>query len=131
MSAVDTNVLVRYYVRDDEEQFQKAFALFQQATIQNPLYINHIVLTEWVWVLNRAYKIRKKHIVRELKMMFDSKEIEIEDKETVRLAVQEFTQSNADFSDCLISVKNQKSLKDPTFTFDTEASKLTGMKLLK
>jgi predicted nucleic-acid-binding protein len=130
MSAVDTNVLVRYYVRDDNEQFEKALALFQQATIQNPVYINHVVLTEWVWVLTRAYKIRKKLIVTELEIMLDSKEIELEDKETLRKAIQEFEQSSADFSDCLISAKNQGSSKDPTFTFDKEASKLKGMKLL-
>ncbi|MDZ7719443.1 MAG: PIN domain-containing protein [Balneolaceae bacterium] len=99
--------------------------------MQNPIYINHIVLTEWVWVLTRSYKIGKTQIVRELEILLDSKEIELEDKETLRVAVNEFAQSNADFSDCLISAKNQNSSKDPTFTFDKEASKLTGMQLLE
>lgn len=130
MSAVDTNVLVRYYVRDDEEQFEKALKIFQQATIQYPIYINHIVLTEWVWVLTRAYKIPKKSILEELEIMLESKEIELEGKQTIRSAIKEFKHSKADFSDCLISAKNQTASKAPTYTFDKKASRLKRMKML-
>lgn len=130
MSAVDTNVLVRYYVQDDEEQFEKAFSLFQKSTLQNPLYINHIVLSEWVWVLMRTYKIEKRHIIRELEYMLESKEIELEDKQAIRRAIKEFKHSKADFSDCLISEKNKTASKSSTYTFDKKTSRLKGMKLL-
>lgn len=131
MSAVDTNVLVRYYVRDHEEQYGKAVSLFQKASIQNPVFINHIVLSEWVWVLSRNYNIKKERIIEELDILLDSKEIEIEEKEIVRAAIEEFKNSEADFSDCLISSKNEAVSQNPTCTFDKKASKLKGMKLLK
>ena len=57
MIALDTNVLVRFLVADDEEQNRRATELIK-ATIQkdNALYVSDIVLVETVWVLSRSYQ---------------------------------------------------------------------------
>ena len=55
MIAVDTNVLIRYLVRDHRKQAEAARALLQSATAERPAYACREVVVELVWVLERAY----------------------------------------------------------------------------
>ena len=48
MIGLDTNILVRYLTRDDEQQWRQATDLIQQ---NQPCFITNIVLCELVWVL--------------------------------------------------------------------------------
>jgi len=50
--AVDTNVLVRAVVRDDEQQAEAAAALLKNAEI---IAVSLTCLCEFVWVLRRVY----------------------------------------------------------------------------
>jgi predicted nucleic-acid-binding protein len=53
---LDTNVLIRYIVRDDLVQAEAATRLVESEwTADNPGLINPIVLCELVWVLTRGY----------------------------------------------------------------------------
>jgi len=53
---LDTNVLIRYIVQDDEQQARLATDVIEnQCSIENPAFINEITLCEIVWVLKRAY----------------------------------------------------------------------------
>ena len=55
MIALDTNVLVRYLVRDDTEQAEAACSLLESLTADRPGYICREVTVELAWVLERAY----------------------------------------------------------------------------
>jgi predicted nucleic-acid-binding protein len=50
--AVDTNIIIRLAMRDDEPQYQKVIALLQQ----HQLYIRRTVQLEIEWVLRSRYK---------------------------------------------------------------------------
>lgn len=50
--AVDTNIIIRLAMRDDEPQYQKVMALLQQ----HQLYISRTVQLETEWVLRSRYK---------------------------------------------------------------------------
>ena len=54
MYLIDTNVLVRYLVRDDRQQAEAARALLQSVTAEKPAYACREVVVELVWVLERA-----------------------------------------------------------------------------
>ena len=55
MIAVDTNVLLRYLLLDDEIQAKKAADLIQSG---QTVYISHVVLVETVWTLKgKKYKL--------------------------------------------------------------------------
>ena len=63
MRGLDTNVLVRYIVKDDHRQAEKASAYIRGVTERGEdCFINHIVLCELVWVLEAAYGFSKKEI---------------------------------------------------------------------
>ena len=62
MIALDTNVLVRYLVRDDQHQAEAARALLESLTIERPGYVCREVAVELVWVLERAYAFPRDRI---------------------------------------------------------------------
>ena len=53
MIAVDTNVPVRYLVRDDRAKAEAAWALLQSAMAAKPAYVCPEVVVELVWVVNQ------------------------------------------------------------------------------
>jgi predicted nucleic-acid-binding protein len=55
MLAVDTNVIVRYLTRDDDEQFAKANALIGSEDV----YVCTTVLLETECVLRRGYRFSR------------------------------------------------------------------------
>ncbi|HCF30315.1 MAG TPA: twitching motility protein PilT, partial [Cyanobacteria bacterium UBA11049] len=48
VTGLDTNVLVRYLIRDDESQWQQASELIESGQL---CFVANIVLCELVWVL--------------------------------------------------------------------------------
>lgn len=121
MTGLDTNVLVRYFVKDDKKQGDRA-ASFIRKTIDSgeSCYINYIVLCELVWVLESAYRFKKYEIVDVLEKLLITKQFEIEAKDTVRQALNEYKQGKSDLSDYLIGWLNRSKGCDSTATFDRD-----------
>lgn len=65
--ALDTNVLVRFLVNDDEKQARITFRLFQQAeATKEKLYVSNLVILELRWVLGFSYEISRTDTLRAL-----------------------------------------------------------------
>ncbi|MCB1053065.1 MAG: type II toxin-antitoxin system VapC family toxin [Acidobacteria bacterium] len=75
MIGIDTNVLVRLVVRDDEPQFQAAYALFQNESI----WIADSVVLETEWVLRYAYAYSRQEIVQTFRRLFGLKQVHLTD----------------------------------------------------
>ena len=60
MIGIDTNVLVRYLVQDDETQSVLASRLIENSiSVDKPGYITLISLVDVVWVLKSCYSVNK------------------------------------------------------------------------
>lgn len=94
MVAVDTNILVRILTRDDEDQYQKAYALFQHEQI----YITNTVLLETEWVLRYAYDFPPAKIVRAFQMLCGLSNIIVEDSAIIARVLDWHT-AGIDFAD--------------------------------
>ena len=127
MLGIDTNVLVRFLVRDDELQFDKARKLIRrEIAAGRQVLVNHLVILETEWVLRSRYCFSKIDIVAAISGLLDATELQIEDEPTVEEALYVWKESGADFADCLIGAKNRRLSCRATATFDTKASKLPG-----
>ena len=127
MLGSDTNVLVRFLVRDDEPQFDKARKLIRrEIAAGRQVLVNHLVILETEWVLRSRYCLSKIDIVAAISGLLDATELQIEDEPTVEEALYVWKESGADFADCLIGAKNRRLSCRATATFDTKASKLPG-----
>ena len=119
MTGLDTNVIVRYLVRDDKKQAEAAAAFIRKATTAGEsCFINHIVLCELVWVLESAYEYEKTEIADVLEKILATKQFELESKDVVRQAVHDYRRSSGDIADYLIGRANQAHGCGRTATFD-------------
>jgi predicted nucleic-acid-binding protein len=109
MLGIDTNVLVRYLVQDDEAQFEKARRLIKREVVAGrKVFVNQLVLMETEWVLRSRYVIPKVQIIEAISGLLDSAEIHFEDEPTIEEALFIWKDSVADFADCLIGAKNRR-----------------------
>ena len=131
MIGLDTNVLVRYLTQDDPAQSAQANALIeQQLSAAEPGIIGHIVLCEVDWVLSRAYGYTREQVADALAALLTCREFQIEAPDLGILALQDYRQGTADFSDYLLGRAHQRLGARHTATFDRKAAKAPQFTLL-
>jgi predicted nucleic-acid-binding protein len=130
MTGLDTNILVRIFIEDDPEQYRKVKEFLQSLTRETPGYVSLIALIELAWVLRSRYLLNKMQLIQCLGRLLDYPELVIEDHTAVTLALRRFSQFKADFADCLIEQLGHAAGCGDTVTFDVDASRFAGMKLL-
>ena len=127
MLGVDTDVLVRFLVRDDEVQFEKARKLIKrEVAAGRPVFVSHLVILETEWVLRSRYSLLKNLIIETISGLLDATDVQFEDEPAVEEALFIWKDATADFADCLIGAKNRRLGCRATATFDVKAAKLPG-----
>jgi predicted nucleic-acid-binding protein len=127
MLGLDTNVLVRFLVGDDEAQFEKARRLIKREVgAQEKVLISLLVLLETEWVLRSRYSLRKPAIMEAISGLLDATELEFEDEPAVEEALHVWKDSAAEFADCLIGAHHRRLGCRATATFDARAARLPG-----
>ena len=127
MLGIDTNVLVRFLVRDDEAQFEKARKLIKrEVAVGRRVFVSQLVLLETEWVLRSRYSLRKNLIIEAVSGLLDATDVRFEDEPAIEEALFIWKDATADFADCLIGAKNRQLGCRATVTFDAKASKLPG-----
>ncbi len=126
MNGLDTNVLIRFLTADDETQAAKARRFIESG----PSYVNCIVLSEVVWVLESAYGYDKEAVITALVRLLSTHEVEVEDADVTLAALHEYRRSTAGFTDCLMGHRNTAHGCKETGSFDKRAKGVTGFKML-
>jgi len=127
MLGIDTNVLIRFLVRDDELQFEKARKLIKREVISGrSVLISQLVLLETEWVLRSRYNLPKNLIIDTISGLLDATDVQLEDESAIEEALFNWRDANADFADCMIGAKNRRLGCRATATFDAKATKLPG-----
>jgi predicted nucleic-acid-binding protein len=131
MLGIDTNVLVRYLVRDDEAQFDKARKLFKrEVAAGHRVFVNQLVLMETEWVLRSRYAVTKSQIIEAVSGLLDAGDIQFENEPVIEEALFTWKDSTADFADCLIGARNRRMGCRATATFDVKVSKLPSFMVI-
>ena len=131
MAALDTNVLVRYLVQDDDRQLAAARKLVLAAVrAGETLYVPITVLLELEWVLRSSFGFEKEQIVATLSSLLASVELSFESEAAAEIALALYQRGQADFSDCVHVALAHAAGQSPLWTFDRAASKLDGAKAL-
>ena len=130
--AIDTNVLVRLLVRDDEAQYAAAQRLVDQAAAaEEPVLIVLGALLETEWVLRGRYKLDKASIAGAFTALLECVDVEFEHLPTVEEALYVWAQHpGTDFADCLLIARASHLGRSRFLTFDAGAARLPGVELL-
>lgn len=130
MIGLDTNVLVRYIAQDDVKQSPMATRLIESLTADAPGYVSVVSVVELVWVLTGCYALPKGELCEVLATLLRTKEIVVAHADTVWQALRQFREAKAGFADCLIVRFASEAGCDYTTTFDRDAAKHCGMRLV-
>lgn len=131
MIGVDTNVLVRYFAKDDPVQAASARAFFErQARDGESIRVGLVVLTELAWVLRTRYGASRAELGRVVDELLTDRRVDVQDRQAVAVAIYDFMTSTADFADLLIAAVNTLHRCVRTVTFDRAAARIEGMELL-
>lgn len=107
---LDTNVVLRYLLRDNEAQAQIAKDL-----IEGGAFLLPEVLMETAHVLRTFYKVDRKKISTQLLIVLDW--VKMERKAVMIRAVEIFAETKLDFVNCILAAYHELENID-VFTFD-------------
>ena len=96
MTALDTNIIVRYITQGDPNQFARARDLIRGTLC----YVPDTVILETVWVLKSVYGNAAGDIVTKLSAFFGLPTIRVRDSECLKRALTWYIQG-MDFGDAL------------------------------
>lgn len=131
MASLDTNVLVRYLVQDDEPQFLLAKKLVRSAVgAGETLHIPVTVMLELEWVLRSNFKFSKVQVTSILSALLSSQELSFESETAAEIALALYVKGAADFADCMHVALAHMVGESPLWTFDRAAAKVDGAKLV-
>jgi predicted nucleic-acid-binding protein len=124
VTGLDTNVLVRYLTQDDPRQSRRANALVAEAVSGGErLFVSAVVLCELVWVLRGAYALEKATVLMALERILTTAQLEIDQKDVVREALEDYRTGAGDFADYLIGRRGREMGCERTATFDQRLRK--------
>lgn len=117
--AVDTNVLLRAVLDDDEAQQKAAIEALETA---DAVAISVQSLCEFVWVLDRAYKTPRADIAAALRLVLDIRNVAI-DGPAVEAGLL-LLEAGGDFADGVIAYDGRRLGGETFLSFDRKAVSL-------
>lgn len=94
MIAIDTNVLVRYLVADEPEQFRRATALIEGEAV----FVSSTVALEAEWVLRVSYRLDQAAVLGALRRFADLPTVAFDNMIILAL---DWAEQGMDFADAL------------------------------
>ncbi len=130
MIGLDTNILVRFFAKDDPMQTPKARKVLSSLTAAEPGWVGLATILELVWVMTSIIGVGRETVANILSELLTLETIIVEGAETIEQALQRYRKSRADFADCLIAASARAAGCTRTVTFDRIAARDAGMELI-
>lgn len=131
MRGVDTNVVMRLFVADDQEQHRMARNFFDQCDADNPASVSLVVVVELAWLLRSRYGYPQEQVLDVLEALTNSVNVHVQDPELVEDAIANSRNNNTGIADELIAGLCRRAGCSTIATFDRRAArKVGGMELL-
>jgi predicted nucleic-acid-binding protein len=124
MTALDTNILVRFLVRDDERQAQAVYKRFRKAESQRErLFVPLLVVLEMIWVLDSVYVRTRDEILEAFDNLKGMTILKFEKEHVIQAMITNGKNTGIELSDLLIALSVKSDGSDPVITFDRKAAK--------
>ena len=131
MIALDTNVLVRLILHDDERQAREAErAVIRARRQQTAMFVSDIVLCELVWVLTRRAKLARADIAAAVQQLLHTELIVVADSVVCESALAAYRAGRGDFADYLIREQARAVEASEVITFDRSLKGESGFRIL-
>lgn len=113
---MDTNVLVRFIVRDDLTQAATAFSSLAES---EEVIVTLSCLCELAWVLRSVYKLSRREIAAAIRVMLETENFQL-NREAVEFGLS-LLEAGGDFADGLIAFEGEVLGGETFVSFDKKA----------
>lgn len=117
MIGIDTNILLRYLLKDDPVLSPRALEIIAA----NDCFVTRAALTEVVYTLESYYRSSRLDIGRALDALLSLQRVSIEDSAVTERAVTWY-KGGMDFGDAMIAASSHRSAR--VYTFDRDFARL-------
>ena len=124
---LDANVVLRFLMKDHEEMWRGAHALFQKANDHEiSLELEVVIIAEIAYTLGGFYRQPRPAVADSLLTLTTSPGISIEQPDTVIDALRRFKTTSVSFPDALLAALAARK-KYPVASFDTDLDKFSDV----
>ena len=130
---IDTSVILRLLIKDDELKTRAIVSLIKNAKDQNLiLYLLPVALLETVWVLEKVYKFGKIEVKEVVEAILNTPEFRVELETVFKKAIQTYTEKNIKFADAVMGYWGLEKGYATVFTYDEKDFKrIEGLEVRK
>lgn len=114
MRALDTNVLVRFFIDDADDAQAAKQRPAAVAALAERAFVSVTVLLELEWVMRGFYELPKRDISRVFRALASIEHITLEDRDAVLVAIDAFDRG-LDFADALHIARSSRAAGFATF----------------
>jgi len=116
---LDTRILVRFLVRDDEDHHRRVVALLRRAADDGEIFfVGEVVLAEVVWVLASRYRCSRDEVATVVRRLTEVEELVFESTDRVVRALRSYERGRGGFADYLIAERARDAGCASMVTFD-------------
>ena len=132
MKAIDTNILIRFLIGDDELQAKKVYTIFKNAESEKKaLFVPLLVVLEMIWILESVYEISRSEILDSISDILLMPILKFDQQPALQQLVHSAQGNKYDLSDLLIAHSAAVNGCEAVITFDKKASKFKLFELAK
>jgi len=124
----DTNVIIRYLMKDDEAQYSKAKEFFDKVKNgSSKAIIIESVVAECIYVLTKIYRVPRTTAAESLSDILHYRGIANDDQKELIHALALFSKRSLDIVDCILCAKTAKA-EVSLFSFDDDLNKIAAVR---
>lgn len=125
---IDANIVLRLLTGDPPEMAEAAATVFARAEAgELALHLSRFTVAEVVWTLERAYKIARQDIARELMEFFSSHVLAVDDRDIVLESLGWYGELNVSFGDAIVASEMRRAGRRAIYSFDPDFDRVPGI----
>ena len=127
MLIIDTNVILRYLVSDDEEKADRVEKFLRTKT---RFLVNDVVAAEGYYVLRSYYKHPRLEIIDSIRGLLEQSQVEY-NRPIIDKTLEILSKHNIDFADAYTAAVALIESDCKVITFDEDFSRIAGIKRIE
>jgi len=129
---LDTNILLRFLTRDDEQKAQQALNLLLRIERgEEKAITSSLVIFETIYTLQSFYKVPRQHIKEQVLSIISLRSLHLPDKNLFHQALDLYVTKNISFADAYNAAYMQSEEVSNIYTWDRDFDRIDGITRLE
>ena len=129
MRFMDTNLLLRYFTKDDERKAEDVLQLLKRVERNEEKVITSpLVIFETIFTLGSFYKVPRKEIKKLLQPILNLRGLRLDFKDIFESALELYSEKKISFADAFNACFMRRREIEEIYSFDEDFDKIEGIR---